>query len=169
MDLTQTVDATENEMGLIRTCFSSEFSDDQDFVYYTEDYFSKLVSYEAIEGDNGRYIADQDSQELLFEFSQPYANHNGGHIAFGPDGYLYIASGDGGSAGDPDNNAQDLTNLLGKILRIDVNVSSDDMVYQVPEDNPFAGQEGAMGEIMLMDFEIQWKFSLIYIGYHACR
>ena len=160
MDLTQTVDAAENEMGLLGLAFHPDFPEDpRFFVYYTEDYFSKLVAYEALEEDNGRYIADQDSQEQLFEFSQPYANHNGGHIAFGPDGYLYIASGDGGSAGDPDNNAQDLTNLLGKILRIDVNVSSDDMVYQVPEDNPFAGQEGAMGEIYAYGLRNPWKFS----------
>lgn len=160
MDLTETVDASENEMGLLGLAFHPNFPDDpRFFVYYTEDYFSKLVSYESLDGDNGRYIADQDSQELLFEFSQPYANHNGGHIAFGPDDYLYIASGDGGSAGDPDNNAQDLTNLLGKILRIDVNVSSENMRYQVPADNPFAGQDNAMGEIYAYGLRNPWKFS----------
>jgi hypothetical protein len=161
MDLRQTVDASENEKGLLGLAFHPNFPEDpRFFLYYTEQNLSKLVSYEArkADGDNG-YVVEAESQKDLFDFSQPYANHNGGHIAFGPDGYLYIASGDGGSAGDPNNNAQNLSNLLGKILRIDVDVTADNQSYRIPEDNPFAGENNAMGEIYAYGLRNPWKFS----------
>ena len=72
--------------------------------------------------------------------AQPFSNHNGGHLAFGPDGYLYIGLGDGGAGNDPDHRAQDPGELLGKMLRIDVGVPDDDPVgYRIPSDNPFLG------------------------------
>ncbi|RIJ88441.1 MAG: glucose sorbosone dehydrogenase, partial [Candidatus Brocadia sp.] len=76
--------------------------------------------------------ADKKSEFILFQVNQPYSNHNGGQLAFGPDGYLYIALGDGGSAGDPQNNGQNKSSLLGKILRLDVNCTSDDKNYCIP-------------------------------------
>ncbi|AFH48990.1 Glucose/sorbosone dehydrogenase [Ignavibacterium album JCM 16511] len=82
--------------------------------------------------------ADKNSELILLTFNQPYSNHNGGCVAFGPDGYLYIATGDGGSGGDPQNNAQNITNLLGKILRIDVNNPQLPLNYGIPPTNPFA-------------------------------
>lgn len=81
--------------------------------------------------------ANKNSEQILLTFNQPYSNHNGGWIGFGPDGYLYIATGDGGSAGDPQNNAQNITNLLGKILRIDVNNPQPPLNYGIPASNPF--------------------------------
>jgi hypothetical protein len=104
--------------------------------------------------------ADADSEEIILEFHQPLTNHNGGQIAFGPDGYLYIASGDGGGGGDPGNNAQDRTNLLGAILRIDVDNKSEDRNYAIPADNPFAGNnEGFREEIFAYGLRNPWRMS----------
>src|SRR5262249_49804701 len=94
--------------------------------------------------------------------SQPYANHNGGHLVFGPDGYLYIGLGDGGSANDPQNNAQNPNSLLGKMLRIDVNVPDGDAIgYRVPPDNPFVGGSPipALGEIWAFGLRNPWRYS----------
>jgi glucose/arabinose dehydrogenase len=139
MDLTKVVDSSENEMGLLGMAFHPKFPEDpRFFLYYTEDNKAKIVSYEIIKSDGEKaYVVSAENMVEILEFSQPYVNHNGGHIAFGLDGYLYIASGDGGSKGDPDNNAQNLTNLLGKILRIDIDNRSDSNNYSIPEDNPF--------------------------------
>jgi glucose/arabinose dehydrogenase len=93
--------------------------------------------------------------------AQPYANHNGGHLAFGPDGYLYIGLGDGGSANDPQNRAQDRTQLLGKMLRLDVNVPDSDAAgYRVPADNPFVGgPAGTRPEIWAFGLRNPWRYS----------
>ena len=93
---------------------------------------------------------------------QPFANHNGGHLAFGPDGYLYIGMGDGGSGGDPQHNAQNPNTLLGKMLRIDVNVpDSDPRGYRVPEDNPFVDRQpiAALAEIWAFGLRNPWRYS----------
>jgi glucose/arabinose dehydrogenase len=94
--------------------------------------------------------------------TQPFANHNGGHLAFGPDGYLYIATGDGGSGNDPQNNAQNPSSLLGKVLRIDVNVDSADPAgYRVPPDNPFLDGTpiAALGEIWAFGLRHPWRYT----------
>ncbi|MET7327686.1 PQQ-dependent sugar dehydrogenase [Nonomuraea sp. NPDC005650] len=101
--------------------------------------------------DGSRATARRD----VLTQDQPYANHNGGQLAFGPDGYLYIALGDGGSAGDPQGNGQKLTTLLGKILRIDPRGGRP---YQVPEDNPFVGKQGAKPEIWAYGLRNPWRF-----------
>lgn len=104
--------------------------------------------------------ADKQSEHILLTYAQPFTNHNGGQIAFGPDGYLYIASGDGGSGGDPQNNAQNRTNLLGKILRIDVNNPSAGRNYGIPNDNPFVGNtSGFREEIFAYGLRNPWRFS----------
>ena len=96
---------------------------------------------------------------MLLEVEQPYPNHNGGQLAFGPDGYLYIGLGDGGSGGDPQGNGQDLTTLLGSILRIDVSNASPAEPYRVPEDNPFWDDETARAEIWAYGLRNPWRFS----------
>ena len=108
----------------------------------------------------GANQADDGSELIIMEFSQPYANHNGGQLAFGPDGYLYIATGDGGSAGDPRGNAQNRSSLLGKILRIDVDKSSEGRSYSIPGDNPFAGNAFEFREeIYAYGLRNPWRFS----------
>src|SRR5690606_9941639 len=91
----------------------------------------------------------------LLTQSQPFSNHNGGQIAFGPDGYLYIGLGDGGSGGDPEGNGQNLDTFLGKLLRIDVSGDG----YQVPSDNPFVGTAGVRPEIWAYGLRNPWRFS----------
>jgi glucose/arabinose dehydrogenase len=104
--------------------------------------------------------ADPASEEILLTFRQPFSNHNGGKIAFGPDGYLYISAGDGGSGGDPRNNGQDLTTLLGKILRIDVDHAGGKNKYNIPSDNPFRGnKKGHREEIYALGLRNVWRFN----------
>jgi len=100
-------------------------------------------------------IADPSSAQILFMVEQPFSNHNGGCLRFGPDGYLYISLGDGGSGGDPNGNGQNINTLLGKLLRIDVNTGSP---YGIPATNPFATTDGA-DEIWAYGLRNAWKFS----------
>ncbi len=102
--------------------------------------------------------ADTDSELVILEVEQPYPNHNGGQIAFGPDGYLYIGLGDGGLAGDPLGSGQDTSTLLGSILRIDVSQSTPEQPYAIPPDNPFA-DSGGRGEIWAYGLRNPWRFS----------
>lgn len=102
-------------------------------------------------------VLDAGRETVLLAVTQPYDNHNGGRIEFGPDSLLYIALGDGGSGGDPQNNAQNLTSLLGKILRLDVLTSNNS--YVIPASNPFVGISSARGEIYAYGLRNPWKFS----------
>jgi glucose/arabinose dehydrogenase len=105
--------------------------------------------------------ADPLSELVLITYVQPFTNHNGGKIAFGNDGYLYIATGDGGSGGDPLNNAQNRTVLLGKILRIDVNTAAPNLNYSIPADNPYVNNtQGFLPEIYAYGLRNPWKFSV---------
>jgi hypothetical protein len=112
-------------------------------------------------------VADQTSAKQLLFVDQPYSNHNGGLVLFGPDGKLYIGLGDGGSGGDPQGNGQNRGVLLGKLLRIDVDGGDP---YAVPPDNPFVGTSGARGEIWAYGLRNPWRFafdreaSLLYIA-----
>lgn len=105
--------------------------------------------------------ADMNTELILLEYNQPYSNHNGGCVTFGPDGYLYIASGDGGSSGDPQNNAQNITNLLGKIIRIDVNSPQAPLNYGIPAGNPFVDSTNinVRKEIYAWGLRNTWRFS----------
>ncbi|MGH9286345.1 MAG: PQQ-dependent sugar dehydrogenase, partial [Acidimicrobiales bacterium] len=106
---------------------------------------------------DGRRADPASARELLFQ-DQPFANHNGGNLVFGPDGLLYIGLGDGGSGGDPQGNAQRLDTLLGKMLRIDPRPSGGDP-YTIPAGNPFAGQAGARAEIWAYGLRNPWRYS----------
>ena len=108
-------------------------------------------------------VADPNSEVLMLNVSQPFSNHNGGDMHFGPDGYLYISLGDGGSGGDPGNRAQSLNTLLGKMLRIDVDVTPEQITagttYLIPADNPFVSSSSALDEIWSYGLRNTWKFS----------
>ncbi|MCA9641968.1 MAG: PQQ-dependent sugar dehydrogenase, partial [Myxococcales bacterium] len=96
---------------------------------------------------------------VLLDFEQPYENHDGGQLAFGPDGYLYVATGDGGFKNDPHGNGQSLKTLLGKLLRIDVDHKDEGKEYAVPKDNPFLSQSDARPEIWAYGLRNPWRFS----------
>lgn len=129
------------EGGLLGFAFHPEYdSNGYFYVYYTPgNPFRSVIS--RFEASEDGVFADEESELILMEIDQPYNNHNGGQIRFGPDGYLYIALGDGGSGGDPDDNGEDRTTLLGSLLRIDVDNTHADLNYAIPEDNPFVGNE----------------------------
>jgi glucose/arabinose dehydrogenase len=147
------------ERGLLGLAFHPNFpTDPRVFVNYTDpDGDTRVVSFAPDPSDPDR--ADLSSEIRLLFVDQPFANHNGGALAFGPDGYLYIATGDGGSGGDPQGNGQSLGTLLGKILRIDVDKTEGDRHYAIPADNPFAGQAGAQPEIFVYGMRNPWRMS----------
>lgn len=127
------------------------------YLYYSaSDPRRSVVSRFTLSPDH--YTADPDSELVILEVAQPFSNHNGGQLAFGPDGYLYIGLGDGGSAGDPQGNGQDASTLLGSILRIDVSRATAERPYSIPPDNPFA-DGGGRGEIWAYGLRNPWRFS----------
>lgn len=144
-----------NEQGLLSTVFHPNYRENGFFyVNYTDPAGDTVVArYSVSATDPNR--ANANSEVVLLRVDQPFENHNGGQMAFGPDGYLYIGLGDGGSGGDPGNRAQNLTNLLGKILRIDVNAGT----YAVPPSNPFINRSDARPEIWSYGWRNPWRFS----------
>jgi glucose/arabinose dehydrogenase len=138
LDLTALVKTDFLEQGLLGVAFHPDYETNGRFFVYYSEYATNgnhtLVEYTVSEDDPN--VANPDSARLLFSLEDPFFNHNGGTILFGPDGYLYVTIGDGGMAGDPYDNAQDLSTLFGKILRLDVD--SEQEPYGIPEDNPFA-------------------------------
>lgn len=152
------------ECGLLSLAFDPDYRNNGYFYlnYTTPKPLKTVVARFSVLRDNPNK-ADESPYKIL-EFNQPYKNHNGGCIRFGNDGYLYIASGDGGSGGDPKNNAQNYNSLLGKILRIDVhnkptNVRSASGNYSIPSDNPFVNREKTKPEIFALGFRNPWRFS----------
>ncbi|MCZ7602269.1 MAG: PQQ-dependent sugar dehydrogenase [Melioribacteraceae bacterium] len=149
------------EQGLLGLAFHPNYSENG---YFYLDYTRSnprrtVISRFTVSQDNPNQ-ADPNSEFILLEVEQPYSNHNGGQIAFGPDGYLYITLGDGGSGGDPLNSGQDRTTLLGNILRIDVDNPANDLNYGIPDDNPFVGNnEGWHEEIYAYGLRNVWRFS----------
>jgi glucose/arabinose dehydrogenase len=140
------------EQGLLGLAFSP----DGEFLYvnYTDLDGDTHVTEFQMSGDT----ADEGSARDVLQIDQPHSNHNGGHLAFGPDGYLYVGLGDGGSAGDPLDNAQNLQSLLGKMLRIDPRPTGG-TPYGIPVNNPFVGQEGARPEVWAYGLRNPWRFS----------
>ncbi|MCW3467447.1 PQQ-dependent sugar dehydrogenase [Chitinophaga nivalis] len=161
------VNAAYDERGLLGMAFHPDFKRNRKFyVYYSApvanpvknvlNHKSRLVEFTASAGNPN--IADPASKRILLEIDQPESNHNGGQLAFGKDGYLYVALGDGGGAGDKHGaagNGQNLGTLLGKIIRIDVNGTP----YKVPADNPFVKTAGAKPEIWAYGLRNPWRFS----------
>jgi glucose/arabinose dehydrogenase len=155
------VDDSGNEEGLLGLAFHPDYKNNGYFyVNYTADNPNRTVISRFSVSSSNPNQADASSELILLEYDQPYSNHNGGQISFGPDGYLYIAVGDGGSGGDPLGNGQNLKTLLGSILRIDVNQSSGASNYSIPADNPFANNsDGFKEEIYAYGLRNPWRFS----------
>jgi glucose/arabinose dehydrogenase len=145
--------AANGEMGLLGLAFSP--SGDHAYINYNSPDYNTHVAEFAV---NAAGVFAKESIRELIEVEQPYTNHKGGDLAFGPDGMLYIGMGDGGSAGDPDRRAQNLASLLGKLLRIDP-APSGELQYTIPADKPFVGQEGILPEIWAVGFRNPWRFS----------
>lgn len=144
-----------DELGLLGLAFDPDFENNgYFFLNYTNNDQNTVISRFSINSSNPN-LGNADSEELVIEIEQPYSNHNGGCIAFGPDGYLYIGMGDGGNSGDPQGFGQNMTSLLGKILRLDVS----SLPYSVPNDNPFVGNNNYFPEIWASGVRNPWKFS----------
>ncbi len=142
------------ERGLLGLAFHPDYTNNGFFyLNYTNTSGNTQISRFTVSGDPN--ITDENSELQMLSYNQPFTNHNGGHIAFGPDGKLYISSGDGGSGGDPQNNSQDLSTLLGKIVRLDVDLPAP----YIPADNPFIGNPDALDEIWAFGVRNPWKFS----------
>jgi glucose/arabinose dehydrogenase len=157
LDIQDIVNSQAYERGLLDLAFHPDFEKNgQFFVNYTNQSGDTVVARYAVGADAD--AADPASGQILLQVSQPYPNHNGGHLAFGPDGHLYVALGDGGSAGDPQGHAQNLGTLLGALLRLDVGDWQADN-YTVPADNPFVDQAGARNEIWAYGLRNPWRFS----------
>jgi len=150
-----------NEEGLLGLAFHPNYrANGQIFLTYFQDKdapVEHLARFTVSPDDADR--ADPASEELVLAVKQPFWNHNGGSIAFGPDGYLYWGLGDGGSRDDPYGNGQRLDTLLGKILRIDVDRRQDGRAYAIPADNPFVGRADARGEIFASGFRNPWQLA----------
>jgi glucose/arabinose dehydrogenase len=152
IDLTARI-ASGGERGLLSVAFDPAYATNGSFyVNYTDRNGDTVVERYHVSSDPNR--ADPASAKQILFIAQPFANHNGGHQVFGPDGMLYIAMGDGGSGGDPQRNGQNRNSLLGKLLRIDVSRGDP---YAIPADNPFVGQAGARGEVWAYGLRNPWR------------
>jgi len=159
VDLRRRVESGPNEAGLLGMALAPGFAQSgRVYLSYTRK-GTKTASLVSVlsrftSRDGGRSL-DPASEQVLLQVAQPYSNHNGGHVLFGPDGYLYFALGDGGSAGDPKGHGQNRQTLLGSLLRLDV---SGDGVYQIPPDNPFVNKSG-LPEIYAYGLRNPWRWS----------
>lgn len=150
-----------NEEGLLGLAFHPRFSETGEFfVCYSPVNApqSERISRFHVSAKDSRK-ADKNSEETVLQFDQPFPNHNGGSIAFGPDGFLYVGLGDGGSRNDPFDNAQNLGVLLGKILRIDIDQRGAETAYAIPLDNPFMNMDGVRPEIWAFGFRNPWQLT----------
>jgi glucose/arabinose dehydrogenase len=157
LDIVSKVRSSGNEQGLLGLTFHPNYSTNGYFyVNYTNRSNPTLTVIERYQVSANKYKADSLSGQILMTYVQPYANHNGGCLKFGKDGYLYIGAGDGGSANDPQNNGQNRKAMLGKILRIDVDTSSG---YKIPSTNPFIRDTNYLKEIWALGMRNPWRFS----------
>jgi glucose/arabinose dehydrogenase len=160
LDIHTKVNFDHAEQGLLGLAFHPNYS--QNHLFY--------LNYDRLSGSQIQTVIAEyqetstnqgapSSERILLLVDQPFPNHKGGQLAFGPDGFLYIGLGDGGSAGDPNGNGQSLGTQLGKLLRIDVDHTSTGFQYAIPSDNPFISTSGALPEIWAYGFRNPWRFS----------
>ena len=147
---------TGGERGLLGLAFHPNYQENGTFfTNYTGQGGATIISKWQVSDDDPD-VADSESEKIILIINQPFFNHNGGDLKFGPDGYLYIAMGDGGSGGDPQNFSQNPGSLLGKMLRIDI---EDTTGYKIPLDNPFVNDNEVMDEIWALGLRNPWRFS----------
>jgi len=148
-----------SEQGLLGLAFHPDYANNGFFFvnYVNTSGDTEVVRYTVDSGDPD--VANASSALPIIDYDQPFSNHNGGHIAFGPDGFLYISSGDGGSGGDPGNRSQNLETPLGKLLRIDIDTPVGAVNYSIPADNPFAGDPNLTQEIWAYGLRNAWRFA----------
>lgn len=157
LDINDRVINNGGEQGLLGLAFHPDYSNNgYFFVNYINNSGNTVISRFT---RSSPASADENSELILLTISQPYSNHNGGDLAFGSDGFLYIATGDGGAGGDPQDRSQNLNTLLGKMLRIDVNTAANGNNYSIPASNPFVGNPNALDEIWAYGLRNPWKFS----------
>jgi glucose/arabinose dehydrogenase len=154
LDISDRVQDRGNEQGLLGLAFHP--TDDLAYVDYTGDDGDTVIAEFAVDPRTG--VFDEGSERVVMTVDQPYSNHNGGQLVFGPDGLLYIGLGDGGAGGDPERRALDLSSRLGKILRIDPRQDGDEP-FTVPADNPFVGRDGADPTVWSFGLRNPWRFS----------
>jgi glucose/arabinose dehydrogenase len=161
LDITNKVDSSSGEMGLLGLAFHPNYAQNRRFfVHYDRRVNGQVQSAiaEYLTSASDPNHADPATERILLTVNQPFDNHKGGQIAFGPDGFLYVALGDGGSEGDPMGNGQNRNTLLGKILRIDVDASAGGKPYAIPPDNPFVSGNG-LPEIWAYGLRNPWRFA----------
>ncbi|MCB9841592.1 MAG: PQQ-dependent sugar dehydrogenase [Phycisphaeraceae bacterium] len=164
--------STSSEQGLLGLAFHPNYqSNGLLYIFHTDNSGSTTLAEYSVLGDPATSaVVDTTTRRVMLAISQPFSNHNGGWIAFGPDGFLYIASGDGGSGNDPQANGQNTEVLLGKLLRIDVNGQDPGLQYRVPTTNPFSGGTPGRDEIWAYGLRNPWRNSFdratgdLYIG-----
>jgi len=156
IDITDRVNAQPGEAGLLGMAFDPDFaSNHQVYLSYTSgesELISRISRFRLLKDGN---VLDPGSEQVILHVAQPYSNHNGGHIQFGPDGYLYIGFGDGGAGGDPHSNGQNTNTILGALLRIDTRTQP----YGIPSDNPFADGHKGRPEIYAWGLRNPWRWS----------
>lgn len=152
--------STGSEQGLLGMAFDPQYATNRRFyVSYTDTSGNSVIARYLVSAGNAN-VAVNTADRMILTLVQPFANHNGGMIVFGPDNLLYLGFGDGGSGGDPGNRAQNKGELLGKLLRIDVSQSTAPQpAYTIPPDNPFVGQAGVRAEIWSFGLRNPWRYS----------
>ncbi|MHC5022772.1 MAG: PQQ-dependent sugar dehydrogenase [Planctomycetota bacterium] len=160
LDIKERVYRGHNEEGLLALAFHPRFRENRQFyVYYSASRPRRGVLSRFTVSADDPDRADPATEQVILEVDQPWGNHNGSTVLFGPDGYLYMSLGDGGAANDPQNNGQNLSTLLGTIVRIDVDRADPGRAYAIPPDNPFVDRDGARPEIWAWGLRNVWRMS----------
>lgn len=159
LDISNQVDDRSNEEGLLGLAFHPNYKENGFFyLNYTVSSSETYISRFTVDPSNPNK-ADPNSELVILKYDQPYGNHNGGQVTFGPDGFLYISVGDGGSGGDPKGHGQNAETLLGTILRIDVDKQENGNNYSIPADNPFINSSTKRKEIFAYGLRNPWRIS----------
>ena len=159
LDITDRVGVTNDEEGLLSLVFHPNYSGNGElYVWYSAQSPKRSVLSRFTKNENNN-TADKTSELVILEVREPWGNHNGGTVLFGPDGYLYVGIGDGGAANDPHGNGQNKNTLLGSVIRIDVNNASKETPYHIPQDNPLVGTDGVREEIWAWGLRNPWRMS----------